>query len=139
MLKDESVFLDSNIWLYAFIRDKVGEKNRLAQALVQQPKIVLSTQVINEVCINLKKKLMYPEEQLKQLIQAFYGKYSIITLDYNILLASVDLRKYYKFSFWDSLVVASALEAKVGWLYSEDMQHGLKVEGQLTIINPFVE
>jgi predicted nucleic acid-binding protein len=139
MPQDEAVFLDSNVWLYAFVKDKVGEKNRLAQVLVQRPKTVLSTQVINEVCVNLKKKLGYSENQLKQLIQAFYTKYTVVTLDCTILLTSADLREHYKFSFWDSLVVASALEAKVVWLYSEDMQHGLKVEGQLTIINPFID
>lgn len=139
MLTDETMFLDSNVWLYAFIKDKVGDKNRLAQVLVQRPKTVLSTQVINEVCVNLKKKLAYSEGQLKPLIQAFYTKYTVVTLDCRILLTGADLREHYKFSFWDSLVVASALEAKAVWLYSEDMQHGLKVEGQLTIINPFID
>ena len=40
------------------------------------------------------------------------------------------------FSFYDSLIVASALEAGCVRLYSEDMQHGQRVE-QLTIVNPF--
>ena len=40
------------------------------------------------------------------------------------------------FSFWDSLILASAETAGAEVLYSEDMQHGQQVAG-LTILNPF--
>jgi len=54
-----------------------------------------------------------------------------------LLLAS-DLRARYPFSFWDGLIVASALAANAEILYSEDMQNGLLVENKLKIVNPFV-
>jgi predicted nucleic acid-binding protein len=47
------------------------------------------------------------------------------------------LRSQQAFSYWDSLIVSAALEAGCTLLYSEDMQHGQLVEGQLRIINPF--
>jgi len=47
------------------------------------------------------------------------------------------LRDKYKLSFWDSIIVASALQGGAVRLYSEDMQNGLVVENKLTIINPF--
>ena len=43
----------------------------------------------------------------------------------------------YKFSYWDSLIIASALENECDTLYTEDMQDGLIIEGKLTIVNPF--
>jgi predicted nucleic acid-binding protein len=49
------------------------------------------------------------------------------------------LRDSYSFSYWDSLIVAAALDAGCTTLFSEDMQHGQKIESGLTIINPFIQ
>jgi len=49
------------------------------------------------------------------------------------------LRRRYSLSYWDSTIVAAALNSGAEVLYSEDMQHGLTVEGRLEIRNPFVE
>lgn len=43
----------------------------------------------------------------------------------------------YRYSYWDSLIIASALEANCSILYTEDLQDGQIVEGKLKIINPF--
>lgn len=48
-----------------------------------------------------------------------------------------DLRTQYSLSFWDNLIIASALEAEVSTLYSEDMQDGLIISEQIEIVNPF--
>jgi predicted nucleic acid-binding protein len=53
------------------------------------------------------------------------------------LISASKLRHNYCFSYWDSLIVASALKAKVAILYSEDMQNELIVDKSLKIINPF--
>ncbi len=50
--------------------------------------------------------------------------------------AAVDISERYGFHFFDSLIVAAALRAKCSILYTEDLQHGQKIEG-LTIRNPF--
>ncbi|MFM6280841.1 MAG: PIN domain-containing protein, partial [Dolichospermum sp.] len=99
--------------------------------------LYLSTQVINEVCVNLIKKGNFSENQIQNLIQGFYQIHHIIEIDLNILLTASTLRTKYLFSFWDSLIIASALSVNVNQLYSEDMQHGFTVEG-LQIINPFL-
>jgi len=54
-----------------------------------------------------------------------------------LLLAS-ELRDRYQISYWDSLIVAAALDANCDTLYTEDMQHRQVIEGRLTLINPFV-
>jgi predicted nucleic acid-binding protein len=56
-----------------------------------------------------------------------------------ILLAASEIHEKLRLSFWDSLVVASALCADCTVLYTEDLQHGLKIEEKLTVVNPFVE
>ncbi|MEZ4708530.1 MAG: PIN domain-containing protein [Caldilineaceae bacterium] len=100
-------------------------------------KVEISSQVINEVSVNLLRKAHFAEEQVQQLIESFFAKYPVIEADKAIFLAASNLRQRYSFSYWDSLIVASALQAGVEVLYSEDMQHGLKVNGQLEIVNPF--
>ena len=131
-------FIDSNIWIYALIKQQSVEKSEVAHRLITQSKIVVSTQVINEVCFNLLKKTHISESVLQNLIRSFYKKYSVVSLDQNILLESSTLRENYRLSFWDSLIVASALKTQVKWLYSEDLQHGLTVAHQLSIVNPFL-
>jgi len=99
----------------------------------------VSTQVINEVCVNLLKKAQFSEQQVQQLIESFYARYLVIELSKTLLLKASALRVQYTFSFWDSTIVSSALHADASVLYSEDMQDGLVVENRLRIINPFTQ
>jgi predicted nucleic acid-binding protein len=62
----------------------------------------------------------------------------VVEINSNILINSSHLRSQYMFSFWDSLIVASALFADANILYSEDMQNGLIILDKLQIINPFI-
>lgn len=129
-------FVDTNIWLYAFI-EADAQKSARARELLPEIQPIISSQVINEVSVNLLRKAHFAEEQVQQLIESFFAKYPVIEADKAIFLAASNLRQRYSFSYWDSLLVASALQANVEILYSEDMQHGLKVNGQLEIVNPF--
>ncbi len=133
----DNVFVDSNIWLYAFLDKQDKQKQSIAQHIVQTQNIIVSVQVINEVCYQLYRNKVFSEDELKRLIAGFYEKYRIIGLEQDILIAATELRKNHKFSFWDSLIVACALKTSCSILYSEDMQHGFIID-QLQIINPFL-
>jgi len=130
-------FIDTNIWLYAFIESGEPAKSVAARALIGDAQPLVSTQVINEVCVNLLKRAGFAEEQLSQLIESFYAECGVVELGRPVLLAASQLRRRYSFSFWDSLIVATALSAGVEILYSEDLQHGLNVDDQLRVLNPF--
>ena len=133
----ESCFIDTNIWLYAFIEGDDSGKSARAKSLIEtQGAIYVSTQVINEVCINLIKKAHFSEQQVHQLIESFYAKYVVVELSKPFLLKASALRELYAFSFWDSLIVSSALHADAAVLYSEDLQDGLVVENRVRIVNP---
>jgi predicted nucleic acid-binding protein len=138
-LKEESRrgFIDTNIWLYAFVASDDVPRREAARAIVSRQDIVVSTQVINETCVNLLRKASVPEEIVRQLVAAFYEKYAVTDLDRSTLLMASELREKYRLSFWDSMIVASALRADCETLYTEDMQDGLEVEGRLTVVNPF--
>jgi len=65
-------FIDTNIWLYAFIEVQGNQKSTIAKDLIRENEPVVSTQVINEVCVNLIRKAQFPEESVRQLITSFY-------------------------------------------------------------------
>ena len=135
--KTEFCFIDSNIWLYAFIEWQDPTKSARAILLIEEISPVVSTQVINEVCLNLLKKANFSEDQVAMLIESFYEKYPVIELNRLILSKASELRRHYAFSFWDSMIISSGLWSGAAILYSEDMQDGLEIEQRLQIRNPF--
>jgi predicted nucleic acid-binding protein len=130
-------FIDTNIWLYAFIRTE-GDKNKISRSIIEEYEVTLSTQIVNEMCVNLIKKVNFSEAKISKLIDSFYKRYTIEELTQEVLLAASDIRKKYQFSFWDSIVAASALGCEADFLISEDMQHGFIFENKLEILNPFI-
>jgi predicted nucleic acid-binding protein len=136
----KNCFIDTNVWLYAFIEGNDRQKSTRAKLLIEVSRaVVVSIQVVNEVCVNLIKKAQFSEQQVQQLIESFYAKYSVVELNRPLLLKASALRAQHAFSFWDSTIVASALYADASVLYSEDMQDGLVVDNRVRIINPFKE
>lgn len=130
-------FVDSNVWLYAFIDSNDAEKSAAARELLQVVAPVVSTQVINEVSVNLLRRAAFTEVQVRDLVRSFYEKYRVVELTEPVLFRASELRERHSISFWDGLIVATALTANVGLLYSEDMQDGLAIDGSLRIQNPF--
>lgn len=114
-------FLDSNAWLYAFIESQDRRKSTIAKQLIDENVFIISTQVINEVCKNLIKKANFDEAGIRRLIGSFYLEHYVVEVNKEGLLKASDLRSSYRFSFWDSVIVASALNAGATLLYSEDM------------------
>ena len=134
----EPVFIDSNIWLYSFLRQD-EEKRKSAKNLIKSSKrktTFVSTQIINEVCFTLKKNNV-PESEIKEILTSFYNDYKVIYFSEAIMYNASELREKYSISFWDSLVIAAALTRDCKILYSEDMQDGQVFEKKLTIKNPF--
>jgi predicted nucleic acid-binding protein len=134
-------FLDSNIFIYTF-DDVALEKQRIAQELVraalQDGSGVISYQVTQEVLNVLTRKLTVSMDV------GDATRYLATTLEplwrvqpsAELFRAGLALQSRYQFGFYDSLIVAAALSAGCTRLYSEDLQHGQRIEG-LTIEDPF--
>ncbi len=130
-------FIDSNIWIYALtIQDDQPKTHQAQQLITTQATIAVSTQVINEVCVNLLKKAAFTEEELRDIADDFFVQYQVIVIDQTIIRNASLLRERYRLSFWDSIIISTALASDATILYSEDMHNGLIIEG-LTIANPF--
>ncbi|MFZ4857426.1 MAG: PIN domain-containing protein [Desulfuromonadaceae bacterium] len=131
-------FVDSNIWLYAFIESPGSNKCPIARTIITDSRICISSQIINEVSVNLIKKASFSEESLKALRHSFFSRYTVATeFSEELLDLASALRGSYNFQYWDSLIVASALSLNAEILYSEDMHNGLLVQKKLRIVNPF--
>ena len=138
----DSVFVDSNIFLYAFteIDDKSKkeetEKHKIASDIILND-INISTQVINEVSSNMIRKLKFSNREVREFVESCYSRYNIINFSEELFVVASKIRENYNISYYDSTIVSAGLKANATILYSEDMQHNLVVNGSLTIINPF--
>lgn len=131
-------FFDANVWLYAIIDSQDPQKAAVAKQLIgNTTNISVSMQTINEVCVNIIKNKFLSEEALRELIDSFYIHYQVIDISRGIIRKGSELRERYTLSYWDSLVIAAALAHGCYQLFSEDMQDGLQIDNQLSIINPF--
>jgi predicted nucleic acid-binding protein len=133
-------FVDSNIWLYGLAQsdDRQGDFrfSRASSFLLGLHRPVVNSQVIREVCSNLIKKSRIAEASIQSYVSAWYRNCEVVTSSVDQFLLASELRRDGAFSYWDSLIVAAALEAGCNTLFSEDMQHGQVLRGQLTIVNP---
>ncbi|HEV7328664.1 MAG TPA: PIN domain-containing protein [Bosea sp. (in: a-proteobacteria)] len=127
-------FLDTNIVVYAFSDDP---RNAVAEDLLGRGSEI-SVQVLNEFANVARRKLGFSWPEITDAVEAITTlSRAIHPLDLATHQEAVRLAERHKFGFYDALIVASALRAGCTVLHSEDLQHGLVVEGQLRIENPF--
>ena len=120
-------FVDTNVWLYSFIQSQDADKSLVSKAILKGNDIIISTQIVNEMCVNLIKKAKFSEKKIQELIISLYEKYTVLELSKKIQLKASGIRNKYKFSYWDSIVAASALDCEADYLISEDMQDGFEL------------
>ena len=132
-------FLDTNVLVYT---DDLGEprKRETALALVelcmQKSSGVVSSQVLQEYFVTIRRKLGVAAEIARRKVE-LAARFDVVLIATEDILAAVDLHRLHAFSFWDALVIRSATRSGCSVLYSEDMQHGLRIDG-LEIVNPFL-
>ncbi|KAM3096069.1 hypothetical protein ACKFKG_12450 [Phormidesmis sp. 146-35] len=86
--------------------DLENDRNHsLATQLIYSVDLVISTQVINEVCSVLIRKAAFTETQIQQVIHELYDSCTVVELNAEILLNASNLRVQYGFSFWDVLAI----------------------------------
>jgi predicted nucleic acid-binding protein len=127
-------FLDTSVLLYLLSEDEF--KADRAEALLNARGVV-SVQVLNELANVGIRKLGLTWQQVGDLIAAVRERCEVEALNEEVHDDARRLAERYRLSFYDAVIVASALFASCVVLYSEDMQHGLKIDGALTIRNPF--
>ena len=135
------VFVDTNVLVYAYDRG-AGSRHERAQSLLEklwkEGNGILSTQVLQEFYVNVRRKAKRPVsiEQAKSLISD-YLSWDPIVNDGATMLEAIDVEQRYQLSFWDSLIVVAAQKGGASVLFSEDFNHGQKF-GSVVVQNPFI-
>ncbi len=129
-------FFDTNVLVYATVEN--DPKGARATAILAGGGVV-SVQVLNEFAHVASRKLKWPWRDIVQMLDSYRVlcpnplSIGVMTHEFALRVAA-----RYGYSFYDSSIVASALEARCATLFSEDMQDGQVIGGSLTIRNPFL-
>jgi predicted nucleic acid-binding protein len=135
MLK-QKVFFDSNILIYTYSNSDLKKIEVISQ-IYNQFKVLISTQVIQEFSNVMLKKFSIPHDKLLNAIKELRNSFKIIQTDLKLVEKAIYLNSKYKYSFYDSLIVSSALLNDCDFLITEDLNHNQLIEKKLRIVNPF--
>jgi predicted nucleic acid-binding protein len=137
----DRIFIDSNV-LISLAEDNFEKKVIAAALLSNRP--VISTQVVNENISALLKKGIPLQKTLSH-AEKIKEESCLKSISFSTSIKALSIYERYRFSWYDCLIIASALENNCKILYSEDMQHNQVIEnpgnngaGKLTIVNPFL-
>jgi predicted nucleic acid-binding protein len=137
----DKYFVDTNILVYAHDRS-AGAKHDRARILIEQlwqsGNGVLSTQVFQELCLNLRRKANPPLqiEETRRLLQD-YLSWEVVVNSPDSVLQALEIEERYKTSFWDALILHAAEISGATVLYSEDFSANQKY-GSVRVVNPFL-
>ena len=135
----DKYFIDTNILMYAHDTSAVAKHERaktLVQELWRDRTGVVSTQVLQELSVNLRRKAGRPlDAKATREIVADYLTWHVVVNGGESILDALDLEARYQISFWDALVVQAAQASGAEVLYSEDLSDG-QTYGSVRVINP---
>jgi predicted nucleic acid-binding protein len=102
--------------------------------------IIVSIQVLGELCNVLIRKTTFSQSETQAAVLDLVNTFSVLAIDTSTVLNALEIEIHarYGYSYWDSLIIATALQSDCSILYSEDMQHDQLIEGRLRIINPLI-
>jgi predicted nucleic acid-binding protein len=129
-------FFDTSVLLYLLSEDS-SKADRAEELLAEHGKI--SVQVLNEFAVVALRKLKMPLRDVREILDTIRAVCSVESITLATHDRGLAINERYGFSLYDSMLVASALIGGVQVLYSEDLQHGQVIDGQLRIVNPFLE
>jgi len=133
-------FLDTNIFVYSFDRSapaKARQATRLIRTALETGLGVISYQVVQEfVSVILRFSHLISVEETRQYLRTTMWPLLSVHSSQTLFLEALRLSDSHRLSWYDSLIVAAALQSKCEVLYSEDLQQGRHF-GDLVVENPF--
>ena len=134
-------FVDTNVLVYLFDADapaKQAMARELLRAGAEEGGLVLSTQVLSEFYVTVTRKLAKPlePEAARQAVEDLCA-FPVRRISAELVLAAIRRSERSRLSYWDSLIVETALDAGAVVLITEDLQGGQSFDG-LRVENPFV-
>ncbi len=130
------VFIDTNVIIYGYSQDE-PDKCQRARECIRSGESWISTQVLNETINTLKRKFSLNFNQISSVIDELSQQSQLTIVSLNTIRKALEIAQRYQFSYFDSLIIASALEVGCDRLYSEDLQDGQTIDNTLILVNPF--
>lgn len=127
-------FFDTSVLLYLLSSD--ARKSHRVEDLLDRAGVI-SVQVLNEFTAIAARKLAMPFVEIRELLSIVRAICRTEPLTVEDHERAVEIADRYRFAFYDSVIVASALRAGCKALYTEDLQNGQVIDGRLTVIDPF--
>ncbi|MBI5408744.1 MAG: PIN domain-containing protein [Nitrospirae bacterium] len=132
----DRIFVDTNILIYFISNDK-KKKLQARDIIFSSEEVFVSSQVLSEfVSVCFSKKLLGADE-ISSIADQFIKAFSFVPVGVSTIKNAIQIKKKAHRSFWDSMIVAAALENNCSILYTEDMHDGQVIDGKLTVRNPF--
>ena len=128
--------IDTNILIYSHDQADLYKQDIARDLLLKCP--IISAQVVSEYINVLRRIMIIPKDKLLGLCAKTLEKLRIYPVNVSAIKLAEQLQHRYDLQIFDSIIIASTLEAGCEILYSEDMQHNLVINEKLKIINPFV-
>ena len=127
-------FFDTNVLLYLAASDP-AKANRAEAAVALGGAI--SVQVLNELANVARRKMRLSWEDTHEFLDMIRGLLTVYPVTLEVHETGLELAERYGLSTYDALIAAAALHAECDTLWSEDMQHGMKLGEGLRVVNPF--
>ena len=134
-------FIDTNLFIYqleASDERKSATADHIIRRGIEMRNACISFQVVQE-CLNTalrKAEVPLSTDEMRHYLDNVLAPLFRVSASLSIYHRALDVQARYRYGFYDSLIVAAALDAGCTRLYSEDLQDGQRIEG-LTIENPF--
>jgi predicted nucleic acid-binding protein len=132
----DNVFIDTNILVY-FATDKTEKRDIILTKLAECEYSYISIQVLNEFNNSCFKKSLLKPDEIEFALNEYTKMFNVVILNIATIIDALRLKQKYGYSYYDSLIISTALQNDCKILYSEDMQHTQKIDDKLTILNPF--
>jgi len=127
-------FFDTNVLIYLASGDAV--KADRAEAIIGSGGAI-SVQILNELANVARRKMRMSWQDTHAFLSLLRGLLTVHAFAVETHETGLALAERYKLSIYDAMIAASALDADCDTFWSEDMQHGMLLDGRLRIINPF--
>lgn len=135
-LMNDNVFLDTNVLVYTYSNNEPN-KQIVARKLVEENNTFISTQVLQELVNTITRKFGFSFNDAANAMDECVQNNMLYINTMHTISNACRLALKYRTSFYDSLIMAAALECNCTTLYTEDIHNGLIVDNVLTVKNPF--
>ncbi|MGP1382821.1 MAG: PIN domain-containing protein [Thainema sp.] len=124
---------------FFFAKDPPDKGEMIAEVINNQTaSLIISTQILGELYNVLTRKRIFSQVDAQAIVLDLSDAFSVLEVNTSEVRQAIEINLRYGYSYWDSLVIATALQSNCCILYSEDMQHEQLIADTLRIINPLL-